>query len=693
MKILDLLKRESIVLDSDADNIYSAIKQAVAIMDASGNIDNIKEYEKGVFVREGISTTGVGNHIAIPHCQSDAVNAPGLVAMKLKGEVEWDSLDGEPVRLVFLIAAPNTKDNVHVDVLAKLSRMLMHEEFCEELIAADSVDKFIEVIDKYDVEEEEEPQKKTEEGDLILAVTSCPTGVSHTYMGKEALEEAAEKLGVQIKVQTNGSGGAKNILTKDEIARAKTIIVAADAFVDMDPFNGKPVIQCAVAKAINQPEALIKAALSGDAPIHKTSGSDMFQVSDGEGKAHELYKHLMSGISHMVPFVVAGGILLAIAYLIDGICGAPKDGATIDGVAYAFGSVNIAARVFRELGATFGLGLMLPVLGGFIAYSIAGKPGLVSGFVGAFSATKGTYSLLYYMTVATQGVGSEDAIMLAGSSSGFIGAIFAGFIAGYFTRFLLKKMDGVPRTVEGIRDMLLIPFISTAFVGACMFLLNVPFGFINIGLSAGLMVLKEANLVLLLGALVAGLMAIDMGGPINKATHFFVLGLVTAALEPGATSEMQTIAFQLMAANLLGMMVAPIGISFATWVFPQKFTRAERVPALANCFIGCCGITEPSIPYVAASPFVFWASCITGSAVGGLLCVLFGMEAIAPEGGTISFIVMGASCWKGILATFIGAVVNCILIGLLRRDADPKLADLGKWKGIPIGRKYGSSKK
>ena len=521
--------------------------------------------------------------------------------------------------------------------------MLMHDDFRQDLLDAKDVNEFMTTIENYESKMEPEAEFEEEET-LILAVTSCPTGVAHTYMAKEALDNAAEKLNVKMKVQTNGSGGVKNPLRSDEIDKATTIIVAADAFVDMDPFDGKPVIECPVTRAINEPEVLIKEAMKGEAPIHKAQNSDMFQVSEGKGFAHQLYKHLMSGISHMIPFVIAGGILLAIAYMIDGIAGTPKDGATIDGVRYAFGSVNLIARAFRELGATFGLGLMLPVLGGFIAYSIAGKPGLVSGFVGAFSATKGTFSLLYYIFVATEGVDSENALMLAGSSSGFIGAIAAGFIAGYLVKFIQKKFSNFPRTLEGIRDMLIVPFISTAIVGACMFLLNVPFGYINIFLGIGLMAVKDAGLVLVLGALVAGLMAFDMGGPINKATHYFVLSLVTNALDPSSSPEMQTLAYQLMAANLLGMVTPPAGIAIATWLFPQKFTRAERVPSLANCFIGFCGITEPAIPYVAADPVVTWCSTIPGAAIGGLVCVLLGMEAIAPEGGCISFIVMGATC-------------------------------------------------
>lgn len=405
---------------------------------------------------------------------------------------------------------------------------------------------------------------------LILAVTACPTGVAHTYMAQEALQVKAEEMGVDIKVETDGSGGVKNELTEAEIEKAKAIIVAADAFVQMGRFNGKPVIEVPVSKAISEPEVLITSALNDKIPPYKAGAADIFQIGAGDArenktsKAHTIYKHLMSGISHMIPFVVAGGILLAFAYMIDGFCGSPKEGMEINGIFYSFGSITYAARVFHDLGATFGLGLMLPILGGFIAYSIAGKPGLVAGFVGSFSATQGMFSILYYISMYLYGVEGDFSIMLATSSSGFIGAIAAGFIAGYFVKFLQRKFSNFNRTLEPVRDMLIIPLISTAFVGACMFILNAPFGLLNVYLGIGLQILQEANLILILAALVAALMATDMGGPINKATHYFVLSLVTTALEPGASPEMQTLAYQLMAANIVGIMVPPVGISIAT---------------------------------------------------------------------------------------------------------------------------------
>ena len=532
--------------------------------------------------------------------------------------------------------------------------MLMHDDFREGLLNAKDEAEFYQRIVDADKEEEEKAEEDNTninpEGPLVLAVTACPTGVAHTYMAKEALETKAKELKINLKVETDGSGGIKNELTEEDIKKAKAIIVAADAFVQMGRFNGKPVIEVPVSKAIGAPDVLLNSAVNDNIPKYKAGASEVFQIGAGDGrmegasKAHTIYKHLMSGISHMIPFVVAGGILLAFAYMIDGLCGSPKDGAEIDGIFYAFGSVNVIARVFHDLGASFGLGLMLPILGGFIAYSIAGKPGLVSGFIGSFAATKGTYSVLYYYAMLTSGVDSDFSMQLASSSAGFIGAIAAGFIAGYFVRFLQKKFSNFGRTLEPVRDMLIIPLISSFFVGVCMFFLNAPFGLLNIYLGIGLQILKDANLILLLAALVSALMATDMGGPINKATHYFVLSLVTTALEPGSSPEMTTLAYQLMAANIVGIMVPPVGIAIATWLFPQKFTAADRVPSLANFFIGLSGITEGAIPYVAISPIIFIFCCMTGAAVGGALSMVLGMEAIAPEGGTISYLVMGASC-------------------------------------------------
>ena len=654
MKIVDLLDKRSVKFGVNAKSKEDAIRQICHLMAESGKIDDVENYISGVLDREDIATTGVGNFIAMPHCQGDFINSAGLAVMKFNEGVNWDSLDGEPVKLAILIAAPQTSDNLHLDVLAKLSGMLMHDDFREGLLnAKDEAEFYQRIVDADKEEEEKAAEDNTNinpEGPLILAVTACPTGVAHTYMAKESLETKAKELNINLKVETDGSGGIKNELTDEDIKKAKAIIVAADAFVQMGRFNGKPVIEVPVSKAIGSPDVLLNSAVNDNIPKYKAGASEVFQIGAGDGrmegssKAHNVYKHLMSGISHMIPFVVAGGILLAFAYMIDGLCGSPKDGLEIDGIYYAFGSINEAARVLHDLGATFGLGLMLPVLGGFIAYSIAGKPGLVSGFVGSFAATQGMYSALYYYSLLVYGVDADSTLQLATSSAGFIGAIAAGFIAGYFVKFLQRKFSNFSRTLEPVRDMLIIPLISTAFVGACMFLLNAPFGLLNIYLGIGLQVLKDANLILLLAALVSALMATDMGGPINKATHYFVLSLVTTSLGSSGTPEMQTLACQLMAANIVGIMVPPVGIAIATWLFPQKFTAADRVPSLANFFIGLSGITEGAIPYVAISPVIFIFCCMTGAAVGGVISMLLGMEAIAPEGGTISYLVMGASC-------------------------------------------------
>lgn len=699
MNINDLINRNNVAFHVNASTKEETIKHAVSLLFKSGIINDKKKCYDAVLLRESKDTTGVGNNIAIPHCCSESVNKASLAIIKLDNEIDWQSFDDKPVKIVFLIVTPKNKDNVHLDVLAKLSSLLAHEDFINKLLNVKDIDELYTVIDKYE-NSQKDKEKKQEKVDnlqknktkkpLILAVTACPTGVAHTYMAKEQLEKAAEKLNADIKVQTNGASGAKNIHTKEEILNAKAVIIAADAYVDMSVYDNKPLIECGTKQAIKNPENLVKAALKDDVNIyHNTSSnsSDMFTVGKGSGKGHEIYKHLMSGISHMIPFVVAGGIILAISYLIDGICGCPKEGMIIDGVAYGFGSVNPISRVFHDLGATFGLGLMLPVLGGFIAYSIAGKAGLVSGFIGSFTCTKGTFSLLYFISVVNFGINDPATQTLASSSAGFIGAIFAGFFAGYFTRFMQRKLDLLPYTFAGIRDMLIVPFVSTIFVGLVMLILNVPFGYINIGFNILLTNLKDAGLVFIVAALVAGLMAIDMGGPINKAAHYFVLGIVTEAVQPGAPYELQTLAFELMAANIIGIMVPPVGISIASWLFPQKFKDSERAPALANCFIGCCGITEGAIPYVITDPLVIVVSCMTGSSIGGIVSMLLGMQTIAPEGGCISYFVMGVECWKGILALLIGALITATLIGLLKKNADTKYCHLGKWKGISIGRK------
>ena len=692
MKITDLLSVNTIDLKAEAKDKTDVIKKAVKLISKSGAIKDIDAYQKGVFAREKESTTGVGEGIAIPHCKNKAVAKPALAAMVIKDGVDYQALDNEPVKLLFLIAAPNVDSNVHLEVLARLSNLLMHEEFKNKLLKAKNKQEFLKIIDEAESEKKEkEANKVTAKYPKILAATSCPTGVAHTYMAQEALEKAAAKMGYTIKVETNGTGGAKNVLSEEEIEHAEVIIVAADAFVEVDRFTGKKMIEVSVSRAIKDAEGLIKEALSPKTKVFKgiaggASSNDIVDTKDKKkGGFHTFYRHLMSGISHMIPFVIAGGICLALAYLIDGCCGV--DPAKLQ-PGQSFGNVTIGAQIFHFIGADFGLGLMLPVLGGFIAYSIAGKPGLVAGFIGAFAAKEGRFSLLYFIMLGVQGKEGDWVQTLEKSSSGFLGAIIAGFLAGYIVLFFIKKTANMPRSLAGVKDMLLMPLFTSIIIGALMLIANIPLAFVNIGIAKGLTEMsKIAGLGLLLGALVAGLMAIDMGGPINKATHFAVVALVTTAIAQGkGPGDVQyDFALKLNAANLLGMLTPPAGIAIATWLFPQKFTKGERNPSIANLVTGCCGITEGAIPFVVKNPISTVVSTVVGAACGGMISMTFGFTAIAPEGGFIGMVASNPKgFWMGVVSCAAGAFITAILLGMLRKNVDPEEAKLGRWKGIPI---------
>ncbi|MCQ2956700.1 MAG: fructose-specific PTS transporter subunit EIIC [Mycoplasmoidaceae bacterium] len=534
MKITDLLSLETIDLDAKAKDKTDIIKQAVQLIGKSGVISDLETYEKGIFKREEQSSTGVGEGIAIPHCKSEVVKKPHLAAMVIKEGVDFASLDGEKVNLLFIIAAPVSKDNVHLDVLARLSAMLMQEDFKKNLLAAKTKEEFLKVIDSAETEKKEE--EKVNAGPKypkILAATACPTGIAHTYMAKEALEKAAKEMNITIKVETNGSAGTKNALTAEEIAHADTIIVAADAFVEMERFTGKRVIQCSTSKVIHNPKAMLNAALGPSVPIYNqgktktmvegATGDQFIKSKNQSGRMHTFYRHLMSGISHMIPFVVAGGILLAIAYIIDSGFGVPPG---VD-----FGNTTLGAQVFHILGAQVALGLMFPVAAGFIAYSIAGRPAIVSGFVGGMAATVGPFSMLFIILKALNAYPDLQQ-QLAATSAGFIGAILAGFLAGIYVNLMKKWFEKMPQMFQGVKDMIIVPLLSVIMIGASMFIANVPFSFINIGIGLGIGSLAEnySYLLILIGAIVSALMAIDMGGPINKATHYAVLGYLTTVL-------------------------------------------------------------------------------------------------------------------------------------------------------------------
>lgn len=684
MKITDLLSLDTIELEAVAKDKTDIIKQAVKLIGKSGAITNLEIYEKGIFKREEQSSTGVGEGIAIPHCKSEVVTKPQLAAMVIKDGVDFASLDGEKVNLLFIIAAPVSKDNVHLDVLARLSAMLMQEEFKKNLLAAKSKEEFLKVIDSAETEKKEaEKEAAAPKFPKILAATACPTGIAHTYMAKEALEKAAKEMNITIKVETNGSAGTKNALTEEEIAHADTIIVAADAFVEMERFTGKRVIQCSTSKVIHNPKAMLNEALGPSVPIYNqgkpktmvegATGDKFIKSKNQSGKMHTFYRHLMSGISHMIPFVVAGGILLAIAYIIDSACGF--------GQATDFGNHTIGAQIFHILGADVALGLMFCVIGGFIAYSITGRPGLVSGFVGGMLAKRGEFSLLYFIAL---GQGNQElADQMAANSAGFLGAIVAGFLAGIFVNLMKKWFEKMPQPLQGVKDMIIVPLLSVLMVGASMLLVNIPFAYLNIGINMGITQMANYSyLVVLLGAIVSAFMAIDMGGPINKATHYAVLGILSNAIATGADL---TIPEQLMAANIVGIMVPPVMIALCTWLFPQKFGRGDRQASPANLIMGFCGISEGAIPYVVRDPIRVIATSVTASALGGALSVLFGGVAIAPEGGMISYAVMAADCWRAMVATIIACVFGAFMLGALKKKVPSEYAQLGKWKGIPIG--------
>lgn len=648
MRITDLLSADSIELNGKAAGKEDVLKQIVDLMVKRGNIQDKEEYLKTVLAREEEGTTGIGEGIAIPHGKCSAVSAPGLAAMVVKDGVEYDALDGEPVYILFLIAAPNTKDNVHLDVLSKLSVLLMDEGFTDALRKAGSREEFLQIIeqaeDKKDAEEreKEEARRQAEKKEAaaavqkadtttvvvkkLVAVTACPTGIAHTYMAAEALEKKAKELGYQIKVETRGSGGAKNVITAKEIEEADGVIVAADTNVPMDRFDGKHVVVCQVSAGIGKPEELIRRALSGEAPVYHASGSHEEQGVSGEKEStgHRIYKHLMNGVSHMLPFVVGGGILIAIAFLIDGFS------VDIAGLAdkSLFGTITPAAAFFKGIGG-LAFGFMLPVLAGFIAESIADRPGLAVGFVGGMIAANG--------------------------KSGFLGALAAGFIAGYLVVALKKIFEKLPKSLEGIKPVLLYPLLGTLLIGVAMtFVIEPVVGFINTGLTNGLSAMNGTSSILL-GLVLAGMMAVDMGGPFNKAAYVFG----TAAITSGN--------YNVMAAVMIGGMVPPCAIALATLLFKKKFTAEERKSGPTNFIMGLSFITEGAIPFAASDPLHVIPACVIGSGLAGALSMIFGCTLMAPHGGIFVFPVVGNALLY-LVALAAGTAAGAFLLGVLKKD-------------------------
>lgn len=638
MTIRDLLAAESINLNGTPAGKTEALNQCIDLMAKSGKIADVEKYRKGVFAREEEGTTGIGMGIAIPHCKSDAVTKAGLAAMVVKDGVDFESLDGTPAKIIFLIAAPNTEDNVHLQVLSKLSVMLMDEQFTNSLINAGSVDEFLNIIDSAEkAKDEKEAAKEAKAKEsvevkkddvFIVAVTACPTGIAHTYMAAEAIEKKAKELGYQVKVETRGSGGAKNVLTDDEIAKAAGVIVACDTNVPTDRFDGKKVIECQVSDGINKAEELIKRIAAGDAPVFKASGKKEASHSSVGGKesiGHQIYKHLMNGVSHMLPFVVGGGILIAIAFLIDGFSvdlnSLPADQRA------NFGTITQAAAMFKGIGGT-AFGFMLPILAGFIAMSIADRPGLAVGFVGGSIAANGT--------------------------SGFLGALVAGFVAGYIVLLLKKVFSKLPESLDGMKPVLLYPLLGIFLVGVIMqFVVEPPIGALNTAINNGLNGLNGASAVVL-GVLLGGMMSVDMGGPVNKAAYVFG----TASIAAGD--------YNIMAAVMIGGMVPPIAIALATIFFKNKFTAEERKAGPTNFIMGLSFITEGAIPFAASDPLHVLPACVVGSAVAGGLSMAFGCTLMAPHGGIFVVPTIGNPLMY-LVALVIGSFIACGLLGLLKK--------------------------
>ena len=679
MRIKDLLAAESIQLGGSATGKKDLLDQMVDLMAKSGKINDVETYRKGVYAREEEGTTGIGEGIAIPHCKSDAVTRPGLAAMVLPDGVDFDSLDGAPVNLVFLIAAPNTKDNVHLDVLSKLSVLLMDEAFTASLRNAKTVDEFLAVIDQAESDKDEKEEKSVQaeapKGIEVLAVTACPTGIAHTYMAAEALEKKAAELGISIKVETRGSGGAKNVVTDEEIQNAKCIIVAADTKVPMERFNGKKLIECKVADGINKAESLLKKAVSGDAPVYKASGEGTKEEAKASGGiGHQAYTHLMSGVSHMLPFVIGGGIMTALAFLIDTLMGYGATGGS------AFGSCTPLSAFFKYSGG-LAMNMMVPVLAGYIAYSIADRPGLAVGFTGGLLASSGNALVTAYgwadQTSGFQKFIADFAFQRADGGntvSGFLGGILAGFLAGFIVLSLKKICSKLPAALDGIKPTLIYPLGGIFIISVLMcFIFNPLIGLINTGLSSMLTALSDAGMITLLGLILGAMMAIDMGGPINKAAYVFGSGMLATAsqmMADGAKSSDPAVqaCYIAMAAIMVGGMVPPVGIALACQFFPKKFTEAERNSKVSNLVMGCSFITEGAIPFAAADPAHVIPCTMVGAGVAGLLSAFFGCTLMAPHGGIFVFATVGNPLMY-IVSWLIGSVITAVMLGFIKKDA------------------------
>lgn len=639
MKIKDLLKPAAVQLAAGVSDKAQAVDVLVQLHQSAGNLRDADAYKAAILAREAQGTTAIGEGIAVPHAKSDSVKQAALSAMTVPAGVDYDAPDGMPSNLFFMIAAPPNGD-VHLEILSRLMVMLMDTDFCNKLRAAKTPEQFIEIIDaqereKYPEEAAQEEQAAQKQGYRILAVTACPTGIAHTYMAAEALEKAGEAMGYPLKAETNGSGGAKNVLTRQEIADCDGIIIAADKNVEMARFDGKPVIKTTVSAGINKPQELIQKVIDGKAPIYHAEGGATLSASDDAEKesfGHKLYKHLMNGVSHMLPFVVGGGVLIALGFLIDTLAGNAEAGGN-------FGQTNPVASVIFWIGKA-AFSFMIPILSGYIAQSIADRPGLLPGIVGGYLATTGA--------TLTAPTGNDKAV------SGFLGALLAGFVAGLLVNGLKKAFDWLPKSMDGIKPVFLYPLFGTVLIGLFMLCINPFVGIVNNALSTGLTNLGESSKILL-SIVLAAMMATDMGGPFNKAAYVFG----TAAVADGNT--------WIMAAVMIGGMVPPIAIALSTTFNKKKWTREELKSGPVNYVMGLCFITEGAIPYAASDPLRVIPSCMIGSAAAGLVSALFGCACPAPHGGIFTFAVVEHPLGY-IIALVAGSVVGALMLALLKKN-------------------------
>ena len=646
MKVIDLLKENAITLNMKPASKQELYDKLIDLHYGAGNLSDKAQYRKDIATREEEGPTAIGDGVAIPHAKSEAVKQPGLAAATVPGGIDLDAMDGGTSNLIFMIAAPKKGGDMHLEVLSRLTVMLMDENFRKKLLSAATPKEFLKYIDEKEIEkygaEEAEPASKPEPAQAakkvkIVAVTACPTGIAHTFMAAEALEQKAAELGYEIKVETNGSGGAKNVLTAQEIAEADGVIIAADKNVEMARFDGKKMVQTKVSDGIHKPGELIEKIANGTAGVYTHKGGAASEsTSEGSGGiGHSLYKHLMNGVSHMLPFVVGGGILIALAFLFDDYSIDPSN----------FGMNTPFAAFFKTIGDT-AFGFMLPILAGFIAMSIADRPGLAVGFVGGALAVAGT-------TFAS--LVNPDANIV---SAGFLGALFAGFVGGYLTLGLEKLCAKLPDALEGIKPVLIYPLFGILLMGIVMFLFNPIIGALNTALNNGLNAMNGASKILL-GIVLGGMMSIDMGGPFNKAAYVFG----TAAIAEGN--------YDIMAAVMVGGMVPPIAIALCTTFFKNRFTPSERKSGVVNYIMGLCFISEGAIPYAASDPLRVIPSCIVGSAIAGALSMAFGCTLMAPHGGIFVFPVVG-NVGGYFIALLVGSVVGALMLALLKKPLGDK---------------------